>query len=133
MGEADERTKKVERLDVLAHVATGHGLAHQRLHGPQDQASRAFEQPGRAAGDGVERGGDDPFGRHMVDEQQHPGPQRRKPRHRPREASGRQGQLLDFGPVDRLDERVPGGKVPVQGSRADFRQPGDFFEARVRA
>jgi hypothetical protein len=44
VGDADKRAKKVERLDVLAHLAAGDSIVHQRLHGPSELTLRTFIQ-----------------------------------------------------------------------------------------
>jgi len=43
------------------------------------------------------------------------------------------GELLDLAPVDRLQHRLSGRKVPIQGTNADARATRNFFERDARA
>src|ERR1700722_4921520 len=112
-GDADERTKQVEGLDVLAYIAALDRPLHQRIDRAADLSARTFVQLRGATSIGVQGRGDDVLGLDVIDEQQHPGAQSLKRRQRRGELPFRRGHLLPFGAVDRLDQSIARRKVAI--------------------
>src|SRR5262249_12261919 len=81
----------------------------------------------------IQRRGDDLFGRDVVNEEQHPGPQRTD-----------RGKFLGnpplcssyffyLGPIDRLEKRIARRKMAVQSSRPNPSLCGDVVQAGICA
>ncbi len=133
MRDADQRPQQIEWIDIPPHVAAFDRALHQRIHRSLDLPPRAFIESRWASDKRIQRGGDDLLCRDVIDEQQHPRSQGFNRRHGPGESAFRFRQLLHLAPVHRLDQRVTGGKVPIQRSGSHPRLCRDVIQARVRA
>jgi len=133
VGNADQRSKKVEGNKIPPYVAALDRAFHQRVNRSLDQAARALEELRRASDETIQCGGYDLLGRNVVDEQQHPRSQRLSRGHRFGEFALCSGHLFHFASVDRFDQGVPRGKVAIQSSGSYTCLFGDIVQAGVRA
>ncbi len=71
------------------------------------------------------------LGRDPVPEQVHPAPQRRARAELGDQLAGAGGEPRDLVLVDRVDQRLPGGEMPVEGGDADPGLGGDRAHRRL--
>jgi len=76
MGNAYERPKRIERVEIASYITALDGALCQRVDRSLDLTAGAFLQLRGASNQRIQRRGDDLLGRNVVDEQQHPGSQR---------------------------------------------------------
>jgi hypothetical protein len=76
MGDADERPKQIERVEIASYITALDCALCQRVNRSPDLTAGTFIQLQGASNQRIQRRGDDPLGRNVVDEQQHPGSQR---------------------------------------------------------
>ena len=76
MGDADQRPKQVEGVEISSYIAALDCALYQRIKRSLDLTAGTFIQLRGASNQGIQRRGDDLLGRNVIDEQQHPGSQR---------------------------------------------------------
>ena len=115
MGDADQRPKQIEWVEISTYVAALDRALYQRINRSLDLAAGTFIQfRGGLQNDRIQCRGDDPLCCNVVNQQEHLGSQRFNRRHGLSESAFRCRQFLDFGPVDRLNQCMPSRKVAIE-------------------
>src|SRR6266481_2816608 len=76
VGDANQRSKQVEWLEVFAYVAAFDGSPHKCIDRSPNLNAGRIVQPRRTAADAIQCRCDDLLCGNVVDEKHHPGPQR---------------------------------------------------------
>ncbi len=133
MGDADERPKKIEWIEIFAYAAGLDCTPDQRIDGSADLTAGTLIQLRRTSYQSIQCRCDDLFFSDMVYEQPHPGPQSFERGHGLSETCRCRRQFLHLSPVDRLDECVTRRKVAIERPGSDASLSGDVVQAGVCA
>ena len=117
MSDSDQGSEKIERLNIRANLSFINRPFDQPADCRLELSPCPLIQFRGPADHRIECRSDDLLCGNVIDKQQHPRPQRLDRRHRFCKLALRRRQLFNFAPVNRLDQRVRGGKcrysVPV--------------------
>lgn len=107
MGDADQRPKQVEGVEISSYIAALDCALDQRINRRLDQAAGTLIKLRGAPRNTVQCGGNNLLCGDVIDEQQHPGSQSLNRRQGFGKSTLFSGQLFHFTPVDGLNYSEP--------------------------
>ncbi len=133
MRDADQRSKKVVCIQISSQITTLLSALHQPIDRTLDHGAGTFMKPGRASGNGIERGRNDVLRRDVIDQQQHPGSKRFERGHGLGETVSGRREFFHFVSVNTFDQLIARREMAIEGTYSNTRLLRDLFQTGIGA